>query len=257
MNATTLHNAGDASPISAPLRLCANLPNAKRRSRRGLSLVEVMVVIAIMLALAVILVPAVSSFMQLEQQRVARDLAVQYELLHDEAVLRNVTFRFAFHIDEGYYTIEVGSPETLIFDDPKERADFEEKREDSMKMLTAEEKAAAQANDQSDFAQLQTMFDTKITLPSGTKFGGVYTPQYGDLITPDGEGDNPDVVYSYIFPNGFSERAIIQLVEDGSDEEGFTLEVEPLSGIVHLYPEIKSVRDLEQDLPDVAPELSN
>jgi hypothetical protein len=42
--------------------------------------------------------------------RAARQIAMTYAQLHDEAILRNRTYRIAYHLDEGYYEIESGEP---------------------------------------------------------------------------------------------------------------------------------------------------
>lgn len=243
-------NGGGARARGAP-----SGARPRRRGRRGMTLIEVLVVLAILVALAAITIPTVSSYLQLEQRRVARDLAITYELLHEEAVLRNVTFRVRYHLDEGYYQVEVGRPETLIFDDPEKRAEYEEELADKMKFLTKEEREQAEAEDPDAFAQLQENFNTRVALPRGTRFGGVYTPQYGELVRASGDPEEPRVVESYIFPSGFTEHTVVQLVEQDDDESGYTIEIEPLSGRVHLRGEIVDFDEMDADLPDVAPEL--
>lgn len=242
-----------------------------------MSLVEVMVVIAILLALAVVMVPAISSLMQLQQRRVAQELATTYGYLHDEAVLQNVTYRIAYHIDEGFYDIESGAPDALIFDDPVEREEYERARADRLRILTEEERAERLASDEPDFAGafgnagsgtggdhagnlpvLVSEVRTRRTLPSGTVFGAVYTPQYGEFVEPDArkaEKDGPMVVYSYIFANGFMEQTILQIVDADDPTSGYTIATEPMSGRVTLVGELKGIDDFRGDIPDEAPEL--
>jgi prepilin-type N-terminal cleavage/methylation domain-containing protein len=224
------------------------------RHRRGVSLIEVLVVIAILVALMSVFVAGVSSMTTLQHHQSAKGLALTYGLLHDEAVLRNVTFRVAYHLDEGFYEIEVGDPDTLIFDDPEKRKKFEEDRENRMNRLTEREKQE-EAIEEDSFQKLTDRFQTRKELPSGVKFGGVYTPQYGEVVKPSGDPEEPIVVHSYIFPNGFAEHTLVQLVEEGDREEGYTIEIEPLAGDVHLHGDVRGPEKTLADIPETAPEL--
>lgn len=223
-----------------------------------MSLIEVMVVIAILLAIAVILVIPLSSFLMLQQNSAARTLAITYQVLHDEAVLRNVTFRIAYHMDENFYDVEVGRPETLIFDDPKAREAYEEKIEAQRTKLSKEPEPQAE----NQFQRAMDRFQTHVELPRNTIFGGIYTPQYGELVKPTSEDERArdenapkKVVYSYIFPNGFAEHTVVQIVSASSPDDGYTLEVEPMSGNVHLYGELRDWEESNKDLPERGPEL--
>jgi prepilin-type N-terminal cleavage/methylation domain-containing protein len=247
-----------------PVRLAQAASLRARPWRRGMSLIEVMVVIAILLAVAVITVPAIGAYLQLEQHRAAKELALTYELLHDEAVLRNVTFRIAYHLDEGKWKVEVGRPETLIFADPQARQDYEDELADKMKLLTEREKAEGEGgtDEESEFQALQEMWSTERVLPRGSRFRRFYSPQYGGWVEPTEdsgqlrrEDDPPLVVYSYIFPSGFSEPTVVQIVESDDPEEGYTVEVEPLTGTARIHPELVSYEEMLSDLPDTPPEL--
>ncbi len=224
-----------------------------------MSLLEVLVVIAIALALVAIAVPSLMSILKLQQRRAAGDLAITYGLLHDEAVMRNATFRIAYHLDADYYEIEVGDASTLIFEDPEQREDAEEEQRRKLRKYTKKQLARGDGpQEESTFMAVAAKFQTKVELPAGTRFRGVYTPQYGELIEPSGDEEDPEdplIVYTYIFGNGFTEHTVVQLVDVDDEEVGYTIEVEPLSGVVHLHPEIVELRDLDRDrdYPDDPP----
>lgn len=245
-------------------------------ARRGMSLVEVMVVIAIVLVLGAIMIPALSSFLSLEQQRTAQELATSYAYLRDDASLKNLTYRVAFHVDEGFYEIQAGSPDALIFDDPEKRAEWEADRDARLRAFSEEERASAAQAEQGDWSLfgggssggggveggnlpvVHSDVRARRQLPSGTVFGGVWTPQYKEMVRPDeraAEKDGPRVVYSHVFANGFSEPTLVQLVNADDPESGYTLFVEPLSGKVQLVGEVKEPDDFQEDVPDEAPEL--
>ena len=147
-----------------------------------MALVEVLVVVALLVGITAISMPALDTLFQLEQRKVAKELTLQYGLLHDQAVMRNVTFRIAYHLDEGYYQIEVGDADTLIFNDPEKRIEYEEAQEDRLSAFSDEEDQP----EVSAFEALQDRFNAKRELPRGTVFRGVYTPQYGELVTASG-----------------------------------------------------------------------
>ncbi len=57
-----------------------------------------MVVLAIAIVLMGVLIPSLASFFMLDQRQAAKDLTTLYQQLHDEAVMRNVTFRVAYNL---------------------------------------------------------------------------------------------------------------------------------------------------------------
>lgn len=223
-----------------------------------MTVLEVMVVLAIALALVAVTAPAIGALLQLEQRRAARDLALVYQRLHDEAVLRNMTFRIAYHLDGNYYLVEAGDPDSLIFSDPRDRIEAEEELQGNLKRFSEEEAAAARED---GFQTIVVGFQEKFELPHGTRFGSVWTPQYEEPVQPSGEGEEdpeePLVAYSYLFPNGYAEPTLVQLVEVDDPEEGYTIVVEPMSGRVQLSPELLDHRDLFQDAPEQGPTLPN
>lgn len=216
-------------------------------------------VLVILLAVAALVVPTVSNYLQLEQRRAAKELSLTYELLHDQAVMRNVTFRVAYHLDANMYQIEVGDSEVLIFDDPEKREEYEEEIAELRSRFSDDEEEEA-ARIQEKFQQLQEAFATKKELPRGTRFGGVYTPQYDEMVEPSGvdPAEDPEdavVVYSYIFPNGFTEHTVVQLVDADDPDSGYTVEIEPLSGRVHMTPELTRWDERFDFVPEMGPEL--
>ena len=238
------------------------------RARRGVNLLEVMVVVVIVVTMLVIAIPLAGSLLGAQQRGAAGELAQVYELLQDEAQLQNVTLRVAFHLDDNYYEVEVGSPDTLVFTDPDRRLEHEKEVADKLarqpKRADADEDQMGddgQALDVKRFAKLQSRFLKTFELPSGTRFGGVYTPQYGDYQRPQDPDDfDPDekrIAYSYIFPSGYVEHTVVLLVPDGDDESGFTLEVEPMSGNVTIDRELRDWDDNIRLLPERGPELES
>ncbi|MCB9674192.1 MAG: hypothetical protein H6737_03695 [Alphaproteobacteria bacterium] len=233
-------------------------PGSRRRtSRRGLTVTEVAVVLVIAIVLIGVMMPTLSNIFMLEQRQAAKDLALLYEQLHDEAVMRNVTFRVAYDLRSNTYEVQVGEPGALIFDNPRAREEFEEDLNRRLALMSEEEKAEFQSK-RKPFESLGARFKTKFELPRNTVIGGVYTPQYGDMVKREDVMDDEDAegkVFSYIFPNGQAEHAVIWIVDQYDDEDGFTVEIEPLSGSVHLHRELIDWEDSYDFVPNEGPDL--
>lgn len=226
-------------------------------SRKGLTLTEVMVVLAILLLLVGIMVPSAESFFMLDQRKAGKELALLYEQLHDEAVMRNVTFRVAYNLRQDTYEVQVAESGALIFDNPRAREEFEETLNRKTNLMSDEEKAEFQKK-RKNFQTLSTRFKTKFEMPSSARIGGVYTPQYEEMQTLDDlDEDSDGIIYSYIFPNGQAEHAVVWIVDANDPEDGFTIEIEPLSGSVHLHGELIDWDDSYDWVPSEAPSLPN
>ncbi|MFZ5481027.1 MAG: pilus assembly FimT family protein [Myxococcota bacterium] len=229
------------------------------RARRGMTLIEIMVVLAIMAIVVAIGIPSIRAIFDVQQRGAARELALTYKFLAQEAAMRNVTFRIAYHLDEGWYQVEVGDPDTLVFSDPLAREEYEREREKDVKRLSKEEEEAA-AEEANRFTGLDLPgFTSKVELPSNTVFAWVYTPQYGEAVTPSEEPpEKPEdavVVYSYVFASGESEHTLVRLVDADDPEDGFTVEVEPLTGNATVESEVTDIGASMAWLPSEAPTI--
>jgi prepilin-type N-terminal cleavage/methylation domain-containing protein len=243
----------------------------KSRARRAMTLIEVMVAVAIMLTMAVVAAPALSSIMMLEQREVAQELARTYERLGQEAVLRNLTFRIAYHLDENFYEIQVADQDQLIFDEADARVDYEVTQVKKLEDMTEEERKEWESRN--DFQTSEGLYGGKRELPEHTRLYGVYTPQYDEMIRAGmakeagrqlgvdlanidkDEEELKTIAYSYVFANGFTEPTVVIITDAEDDKDGYTLQVEPLSGRVRLSGEIVDWKDTFGFLPDLPPQL--
>lgn len=243
----------------------------RSRPRRALTLIEVMVAVAIMLVMAVVAVPAISSILMLEQREVAQELSRTYERLGQEAVLRNLTFRISYHLDENFYEIQVADQDQLIFDEADARVDYETTQVKKLEDMTEEERREWESRN--DFKAAEGQFGGKYELPSHTRIYGVYTPQYEEMIRPGmakeagrqlgvdlanlgkDEEELKTIVHSYVFANGFTEPTVVIITNVDDDKDGYTLQVEPLSGRVRLSGEIEDWKETFGFIPDLPPQL--
>jgi type II secretory pathway pseudopilin PulG len=223
-----------------------------------MSLLEIMVSIAIMLVLVAIIGVGLRSVLGLDEYRAAQKLAVVYEKLQDEAVMRNRTYRIIYYLNQDKYVIEAGEPGALIAADPTARLEYEQQVKAKLDRMDPEEKQRWLRKNRQPFESLGEG-RMEVQLPSGMRFGGVYTPQYGELVEPTGEDDEDDVlrVESYVMSNGFVEHTLIQLVDIDNPSDGYTIEVQPLSGIVKLHAEVLEPDDRLDFVPQEGPNLPN
>lgn len=246
-----------------------------------MTLIELMLTVAVMVLVGGVVASSMGGLLGLEQRDAARRLALTYERLHDEAVLRNVTFRVAFDLDANTWAVEVGDASAMIFSTPEAREAWEEaqaEREAEMsdqqlklasdRQASAALRGAAQQDvqrAQATFTQVKGDLAKKMTLPGDTRFKSVFTPQYEEPVTPsrdggrrrgndDGEGSSAKA-YSYIFADGTSERTLIQIIEGEDDDEGLTIVVDPLTGRAKIHFELMDQHDLFGFIPDEGPRL--
>ena len=227
------------------------VPARTGRSRAGLTLVEILVVIGVLGLILAVTVPTMAGVFDLQRRAAAKELAQTYQVLVDEAALRNVTFRVAYDLDANSWKVEVGDPNTLVFGSPEEREAYEQDLHDKMSRYTERELEEGRVDDEllddptnGQFEGLQdSALVTEKSLPSSTRIAFVYTPQYG----PDGarselepgdelpeEDEDRTIAYTYVFPDGSAEHTVVRLEDAEDPEDGYTIEVEPLTGKVNL-----------------------
>lgn len=265
------------------------MPSAPPASRRGLTLIEILVTIAIIGVLALVALPTMNGILDVQQRAAARELAQTYILLVDEAKLRNVSFRVRYNLDRNTWKVELGDPDTLVYGDPESRKEAEELLAEKMARYTEREKEEAASNggaldlrglggfsfggdeeaaEQERVEKSQTweglddpMFTTEQTLPYNAIIHYVWTPQYGEegaRATEDGPPDDPEedaVAYTYIFPDGSAEHTVVRIITPGDEEDGWSIEVEPLTGAVSIHGDIVDPQDSLSWLPEEGPDL--
>lgn len=233
-----------------------------RSRKKAFTVIELVIVLAVLAVIAAISVPALSSILSIEQHSAIKEMGQTLTWLQEEAALRNVAFRMEINLDRSTWKVEQGDPTSLIFATPEEAEEFREEQKDKMKRFTkrqAEENNINLDEDPSKFDSIEDpMFTTGAELPSGLVFDFVYTPQYGD----DGVEPNPElpdepedeaIAYIHIFPDGTAEHAVIRIINIDDEEDGYSLEMEPMGGGIRLTDEIVDPQDSLSWLPDEGP----
>jgi prepilin-type N-terminal cleavage/methylation domain-containing protein len=232
-----------------------------RSQLRGLTLVEIMIVIALLGVIALVGVPIVNNVFAVQQRAAIQNIAQTYVWLGEEAQLRNVCFRLAINLDQNSWKIEIGDANALVFSNPDEAKEYSEAIESKMRRFTKrqrEEEGLDEKKTPSQFDKMdESAFTTEHVLPDGLYFSFVYTPQYGeDGIRPNDEfPDDPEderIAYSHIFPDGSAEHTVIQIMEY-DDEQPLSLIIEPLSGKVQVTTELREPTESLSWVPEEGP----
>lgn len=227
-----------------------------------------MVALAIMATIGAVAVPTLQGLLGLKQRAAAKELAQTYTWLLDEAALRNVAFRVVYNLDQRTWAIEAGDPATMVFSSPEAREEFDEKLEDAMSRFTKREIEEGAAEEiqakQGRFSGLEGLdvgFETAKPLPDGTVFSFVYTPQYeegGLQPTKDGPPENPEeevIAYTYVFPDGTAEHTVVRITDEEDPEDGWTIEVMPISGEITMTEDMIDPEESLDWIPEEGPEI--
>jgi prepilin-type N-terminal cleavage/methylation domain-containing protein len=239
-----------------------------RTHRHGLTLIEIMVALALMATIAAIGLPAMSGILDLKQRAAAKEIVQTYTWLLDEAALRNVAFRMVYNLDQGTWAVEAGDPNTMVFSSPEAREQFDEDLESAMSRFTKREVEEGKAEDVlakrgrfSGLAGLDVGFDVAKPLPDGTQFAFVYTPQYeeeGVRPSKDGPPEEPEdeaIAYTYVFPDGTAEHTVVRVVGIEDPEDGWTIEVMPISGDIVMTTDLIDPQKSLEWFPEDGPQL--
>ena len=234
------------------------------RHNRGLTLIELVMVIAILGVMAALAMPSLNAVLGIEQHAAIKEMGQTLTWLQEEAALRNVAFRMEINLDRNQWKVEQGDPTSLIFATPEEAEEFRGEQKSQMRRFTKRQIESGEvdvAEDPSKFGEIEDpRFETKQVLPEGLQFAFVYTPQYGeDGVEPNPElPDDPEdeaIAYIHIFPDGTAEHAVIRIVELEGEDQGYSLEMSPMGGMIKMTDEILDPRDSLDWIPDEGPDF--
>lgn len=203
-------------------------------SPRGFTLIELMVVIAVVAVMAAAVVPAVNSVTGANARAAAGELAGGLRWLFDTAALRHETCRMALDLDRGRWWPEctsgegrgrrgpVLSKEGTIAEEDDSLADrFPDERDAEARRLLAGAR----------FGEFRDRLAKRQSLPGSAAFTEVWTQHQREPLSKG-------MAYVYFFPQGQAEAARIP-VSDGSFV--YTVMLQPLTGrarVVSGKPEV-------------------
>jgi len=190
---------------------------------KGFTVLELMVVIAIVLFVSAAVVASVQSLKQASLSTQADRLAVSIRYLYDLAALNNTVYRLVIDMDSNAYWGEEVSESSRCGSAilPSEREALY-----SLDMEVQTPKEPPKTAEQSPSPTKENLL-TRTTLPKGLSFGGVMT-SHQDELQEEGKAN------IYFFPSGYVEKALIYI---NKGETTYTIETHPLKGIGILHTE--------------------
>jgi general secretion pathway protein H len=196
--------------------------------RRGLTLIEIMVVLAIIAAVVTIGVPKLVS-QGTQIRNTLRTMGVVSRRLHHQSQLQKKTYRIAIQLGEGEenaFWVESADKSTMLQTEEQEE---EQKEKDEDKDETEEKKSAFQLD--------QSIIKKPIILPSGIVFEDVELPSRNSVITSGR-------AYIHYLPQGYVEEAAIHITN--KKEMRWTILIHPLTGQSEMVGKYLSLKDLRK-----------
>jgi prepilin-type N-terminal cleavage/methylation domain-containing protein len=210
-------------------------------AQRGLTLVEIMVVLAIVGAITVAMAPAIGSIFGARLVGSCNRLSGMVRYAYNLATLTGKVHRIVVNVGEGTYVVEEVEQKGEC-----QGVDLlDEDKKDSGPDLSGRKGAVAEGEETPEEGEGEAVVGgkevvdkrvRKETLPGGVKFTGILT-KHNKAVVEDGTES------IYFFPDGTAEKALVWLT-DGEDT--FTVEVKALQGTGMVHAEELDSKELSK-----------
>lgn len=196
------------------------MTKTQRDPSSGFTLIELMVVVALIALISVMALPSISSYFQVSLNSSTRELASTIREAYNSTLITGELHRVAYDLKKGEYWVEKG-PNTAVLETKESR-----EREERRKRLRFGGKLV---EDKPSFSMDKTVTSKKKSLPRGVSFEDVVTEQTREPQTAESAG----TAYTHIFPNGLTEQTIVHLTD--SSKHHSSLSITPLLGRSDVY----------------------
>ncbi|MCC7442633.1 MAG: prepilin-type N-terminal cleavage/methylation domain-containing protein [Bdellovibrionales bacterium] len=194
--------------------------SAAGRADQGFTLIEMMIVMALIVLISVLALPNLSAVFRLSLSASTREIASLLREAYNSAIITKRVYRMAWDLKNNQFWVEAG-PDTVLLDS-KEARDLRDQR------------GGDGVTTGGQFQQDKTVSRKKSELPQGVRFEDVVTEQAKEPIV---EG----MAYSHVFPHGFTEQTVVHL-RDSQDHQ-LSLVLLPLGGKLKMVDEYLSPED--------------
>ena len=193
-------------------------PQMTSTKAHGFSLIEMLVVVAIIVMITMVAMPSVSSYFQMSLNSATRDLATTVKEAYSATIVTGRVHRLVYDLKNHAFWVESGPPGVLLH--TQETRQKEERR-----------KRQARRSETENAPPPEFQLETNITrkkkdLPRGIIYEDVVTQESASPLT-DG------IAYTHFFPHGITEQTIIHL-KDTSNHHA-SLIITPILGSTDLY----------------------
>ncbi len=200
------------------------------RFENGFTLVELLVVVALIGMMGLVAIPSVSNVFKVSLNSATRDLATKIRESYNAAAMTKRVHRLVFDFKTQQYWVEIGPPSLLL-----ETEDSRKKHERALRFGNKD--AEEEEKKKSGAFTLARPVNRKPTdLPRGVEFEDVITEQSPDPIT-DGRA------YTHFFPHGMTEKTMIHLKDNASHRA--TLVIPTLVGRTKVFDHHVTKEELE------------
>lgn len=196
-----------------------------RLKEEGFSLIELIVVIALIVIISVFAIPGVSSYFQVSLSSATRDIASTVKEAYNSAVITGNVHRLVYDLKANQYWVESGPPTVLL-----DTAESKEREERRKRFASPSEEPPA-----SPFKLERNVTRKKIELPRGVMFEDILTQQSPEPLT---EG----TAFTHFFPHGLTEQTVIHLTDQSKHH--VTLVIAPLIGQTDLYERYATAEEI-------------
>ena len=200
----------------------------------GLSLIEMLVVMALIGLMAAFALPSISGFFKLSLNSTTRGIASVVRDAYNATVMTGAVHRVVYDLKKKEYWVESGPRDALL--DTAETKDKEERR----KRFSRSKKEDGVGETKPGFSLAKSITRKKVALPRGVEFEDVLTQQSAEPIT-DG------LAYTHFFPHGVTERTVVHL-KDGSDHH-ISLIISSLIGRTRVVDRYLSLDEAKEEVP--------
>lgn len=196
----------------------------KRKSQSGFTLIEVMMVLAILAAVMTLALPRLAK-KEKNVRSAVRQIAILSKEVRNRARITSSTFRIVFQIGQSpaTYWVERASGLQLMDKDP------DSARQKRIKELNPEAPSPWQKD--------TLLIKEEKSLPKGLVFGLLQTSQKKE---PQEEG----TAYVHFFPDGSVERTLLQITD--KKDLTWSLVFHALTGQIDLVEKAKRLEDIQQ-----------